>query len=146
MSRMTELERQYKALSIAERMELALSSDLPEAYRPLMVRDQWLHVKCYFARRLDLHSDEIVQLLDDQDHVIRLCIAKRTDLSPEQIERCVADCDPNVRYFIARNPLLTETQRGRLLSDPDDLVCRAARKGPRVPRLRQRPGQAPLLR
>lgn len=143
---MTELERQYKALSLEARMELALSAHLPQAYRPFMVREQWMHVKCYFARRLDLHPGEISALLDDQDHVIRLCIAKRTDLDPAQIERCVNDRDPNVRYFIARHPALTADQRERLLADEDALVRRAAAKGPRPKQTRQRKGQAALVR
>ncbi|MHB8454913.1 MAG: hypothetical protein ACYDDO_09500 [Acidiferrobacterales bacterium] len=139
-------EKQYRSLSLAERMELALSAELPEIFRPFLASDQWLHVKCYFARRLDLRTNEIAQLLEDPDHVIRLCIAKRTDLSPEQVERCVGDPAANVRYFVARNPLVTEAQRNRLLADPDELVCRAARKGPREPRVRQRHGQVPLVR
>jgi hypothetical protein len=143
---MTDHEHQYKALSLEARMELALSASLPEAYRSLMVREQWMHVKCYFARRLDLRADEISALLDDQDHVIRLCIAKRPDLSPAQIERCVGDRDPNVRYFIARHPGLSVDQRERLLADEDALVRRAAAKGPRPPQTRQRAGQALLVR
>ncbi|MEW5790459.1 MAG: hypothetical protein ACOY4L_05990 [Pseudomonadota bacterium] len=143
---MSELERQYKSLSIGERMDLALSADLPEAYRPFLLRDQWMQIKCYFARRLDLRPDEVTVLLDDQDHVIRLCIAKRHDLTPEQVARCVTDRDPNVRYFVARNPLLSEAQRQRLLEDEDELVRAAARKGPRELRVRQRPGQAEVIR
>lgn len=143
---MTELERQYKALSLEARMELALSATLPEAYRALMVREQWMHVKCYFARRVDLRPEEISALLGDQDHVIRLCIAKRADLDAAQIERCVGDRDPNVRYFIARHPALTADQRNRLLTDEDALVRRAAAKGPRPTQTRQRNGQAALVR
>lgn len=143
---MFDLVREYKALPLDERMALALSDALPEAYRPLMLAEQWMHVKCYFARRLDLRPDEVARLLDDQDHVIRLCIAKRTDLIPGQVERCVHDRDPNVRYFIARSPLLTPEQRTRLAADEDELVRRAAAKGPREPQIRQRPGQAPLVR
>ncbi len=143
---MTDLERQYKALSLEARMELALSATLPEAYRGFMLREQWMHVKCYFARRLDLRPEEISALLDDQDHVIRLCIAKRPDLSPAQIERCVGDRDPNVRYFVARHPALRADQRERLLADEDALVRRAAAKGPRPPQTRRRDGQATLVR
>lgn len=143
---MTDLERQYKALSLEARMELALSATLPEAYRRFMLHEQWMHVKCYFARRLDLRPEEISALLDDQDHVIRLCIAKRPDLSPAQIERCVGDRDPNVRYFVARHPALRADQRERLLADEDALVRRAAAKGPRPPQTRQRDGQATLVR
>lgn len=143
---MSDLKREYKALPLDARMALALSDALPDAYRPLMLVEQWMHVKCYFARRLDLRPHEIAHLLDDQDHVIRLCIAKRPDLTPEQVERCVQDRDPNVRYFIARNPLLTAEQRARLTADEDDLVRRAAAKGPREPQTRQRPGQAVLVR
>lgn len=143
---MSDMEKQYKALSIGERMDLALSAELPEAYRPFLLRDQWMQIKCYFARRLDLRPVEVASLLEDQDHVIRLCIAKRGDLSPEQVERCVNDRDPNVRYFIAKSPLLNEAQRQKLLSDEDELVQAAARKGPREPKIRARPGQAPLIR
>ncbi|MGA7801287.1 MAG: hypothetical protein WCC36_10800 [Gammaproteobacteria bacterium] len=127
-------------------MELALSLALPEEYRPLMVKEQWMHVKCYFARRMDLRPREITALLDDPDHVIRLCIAKRHDLTPEQVARCVHDPDPNVRYFVARNPLLNDDQRRQLLGDEDGLVRQAARKGPRPARTRQRTGQAELIR
>ncbi|MEJ2687244.1 MAG: hypothetical protein P8124_08555 [Gammaproteobacteria bacterium] len=110
------------------------------------LEEQWMHVKCYFARRLDLRPGEITALLDDPDHVIRLCIAKRRDLSPGQVDRCVSDPDANVRYFVARSPLLTRDQRERLLADEDPLVRQAARKGPRPVRTRQRPGQAELIR
>lgn len=140
-----DIERQYKALGLEERMQLALSAQLASPYRALMLREQWMHIKCYFARRLDLTAHEVETLLDDQDHVIRLCIAKRGDLTPEQIARCVADRDPNVRYFIARHPKITATQRAQLLQDDDVLVRRSAAKGPRAPRIRQRPGQAPLV-
>ncbi len=88
----------------------------------------------------------VAALLDDQDHVIRLCIAKRPDLSPAQIERCVGDRDPNVRYFVARHPALRADQRERLLADEDALVRRAAAKGPRPPQTRRRDGQATLVR
>lgn len=136
----------YKALSLGERMDLALSVALPAAYRPLLLADQWMQIKCYFARRLDLQPHEVAALLEDPDHVIRLCIAKRHDLSPAQVERCVVDRDPNVRYFIARNPLLDESQRQRLLNDGDELVRMAARKGPRELKIRHRPGQAEIIR
>lgn len=141
-----ELERAYKALPLEERLQLALSPDLPAAYRTFMLREQWMVTKCYFARRLDLRPAEIEALLRDPDHVIRLCLAKRHDLSPAQVERCVNDRDPNVRYFIARNPLLSAAQRERLLRDPDPMVCRAATKGPRPLKTRCRPGQAELIR
>lgn len=143
---MSDLERQYKSMSIGERMELALSADLPDCYRPFLLRDQWMQIKCYFARRLDLQPPEIAALLGDQDHVIRLCIAKRADLTPEQVACCVNDRDPNVRYFIAKSPLISEAQRQKLLNDEDDLVRAAAKKGPREPKIRARPGQAPLIR
>ena len=139
-------EQQYKALPLEERLELALSDALPETYREFMVREQWMVVKCYFARRADLTPEEINALIEDQDHVIRLCIAKRQDLYPEIVARCVNDSDPNVRYFIARSPLITEEQKHQLLQDEDELVRRAARKGPREPQFRQRPGQAKLVR
>lgn len=140
------LEQQYKALPLAERMALAVSDDLPNAYRPLMLREQWMQIKCYFARRADLTPEEVATLLDDDDHVIRLCIAKRDDLSPDMIARCVADRDPNVRYFVARNPLLPETLREQLRGDVDPLVRRAAAKGPKAVTYRQRPGQTKLIR
>jgi hypothetical protein len=143
---MKTLEAEYKALPLEERLALALSDQLPEAYRPFMVQEQWMVVKCYFARRADLHPFEVSALLDDQDHVIRLCIAKRQDLSPEMVARCVADRDPNVRYFIARSPLITSEQRDTLLNDEDPLVSRAARKGPKAPQYRQRPGQTKLIK
>lgn len=142
----TDLAQHYKALALERRMELALTAELAEELRQLLLRDQWLHVKCYFARRLDLRPHEVAQLLDDQDHVIRLCIAKRPDLAPEQIARCVADRDPNVRYFIARHPQLTAAQRERLREDADPLVRKAASKGPRAVQIRQRPGQAALIK
>ncbi len=139
-------EAAYKALSLDERLALALSEALPEAFRPFMVAEQWMVTKCYFARRMDLRAAEVEALLADQDHVIRLCIAKRPDLSAEQVARCVGDRDPNVRYFIARNPLLSVTQRERLLGDEDPLVRKAAGKGPRPLKTRRRPGQAELIR
>lgn len=139
-------EKTYKALPIGERLELALSETLPDAVRPYMAREQWMHVKCYFARRLDLRPAEIATLLDDDDYVIRLCIAKREDLTPEQLERCVSDREPNVRYAVARNVRLSDAQRARLLRDEDPLVRRAAEKGPRALRTRQRPGQARVIR
>lgn len=142
----TGLEKTYKALPLAERMALAVSDALPREYRALMLREQWMQIKCYFARRADLTAEEYTALLDDDDHVIRLCIAKRGDLPIELIERCASDRDPNVRYFIARNPGLTETLRQRLLADPDPLVRRAAAKGPKPVEYRQRPGQTRLIR
>lgn len=139
--------RTYKALPLDQRLALALSDSLTEFERhAILVHEQWMQVRCYFARRLDLRPHEVAMLLDDQDHVIRLCIAKREDLTPEQVQRCVADRDPNVRYFIARNRLLTAAQREGLQADPDELVRRAAAKGPRPMRTGQRPGQAPLVR
>ena len=142
----TDLTQHYKALALERRMELALAGELAEELRPLLLQDQWMHVKCYFARRLDLRPHEVAALLDDQDHVIRLCIAKRPDLTPDQIARCVADRDPNVRYFIARHPGLTAAQRECLRQDMDPLVRKAAGKAPRVPQIRQRPGQAALIK
>jgi hypothetical protein len=143
---MSELEKTYKAIPLQERLDLALSPDLPAAYRPFMVEEQWMVVKCYFARRADLEPHEVSALLNDQDHVIRLCIAKRPDLAPEMVERCVTDRDPNVRYFIARNALISAGQRARLEADEDPLVARAAKKGPKETQYRQRPGQAQLIK
>lgn len=143
---MDDLEKQYKALPLEERLALALSEHLPDAYRPFMVREQWMVVKCYFARRVDLRPEEVSALIQDQDHVIRLCIAKRQDLSAELVEQCVTDRDPNVRYFIARNPMITVAQRARLLNDEDELVSRVAKKGPREAQFRQRPGQTKLIK
>ena len=143
---MDNLEKQYKALPLEERLTLALSEHLPAHYRPCMVREQWMVVKCYFARRADLTLDEVNALLDDQDHVIRLCLAKRQDLTPQMVARCVADRDPNVRHSIARNPLLTEAQKQVLLQDEDELVSRAAKKGPREAQYRQREGQTRLVK
>lgn len=140
------LEKRYKALPLGERMALAVSDSLPAEYRPLMLREQWMQIKCYFARRADLSPDEYTALLGDDDHVIRLCIAKRGDLPAELVERCAHDRDPNVRYFIARNPNLSEALRSELLEDPDPLVRRAAAKGPRPVEYRQRPGQARLIK
>ena len=143
---MDELEKKYKELPLAERLDLALSDGLPIEYRPYMAREQWMVVKCYFSRRADLSPAEIANLIEDQDHVIRLSIAKRLDLTPAMVERCVHDPDPNVRYFIARNPLISSAQRALLLGDADELVRRAALKGPREAKFRQRPGQAKLIR
>lgn len=142
----TDLAKHYKTLALEQRMELALAAELAEELRPLLLQDQWMHVKCYFARRLDLRPHEVARLLDDQDHVIRLCIAKRPDLTGEQIARCVTDRDPNVRYFIARHPGLTEAQRESLRQDADPLVRKAASKGARAAQIRQRPGQAALIK
>ncbi len=143
---MGEMEKQYKALPLETRLALALSEHLPESYRPFMVCEQWMVIKCYFARREDLCLQEARALLDDQDHVIRLCIAKRPDLTPDMIERCVNDRDPNVRHAIARHERLTEEQRERLMRDMDPLVARAVAKGGRPVQFRQRPGQARLIR
>lgn len=136
----------YKQIPIPERMDLALSADLDPAWRHYIVRDQHSQVKAYFSRRVDLSAEEVAILLADPDQTVRLNCAKRDDLTPEQVEQCVSDRDPNLRYFIARNPLLTEAQRERLLQDEDPLVVRAARKGPKQREVRQRPGQAPMLR
>lgn len=140
------LEKTYKALSLGERMALAVSDALPGEYRQFMLREQWMQIKCYFARRADLSPEEYSALLDDDDHVIRLCIAKRGDLTPQMVVRCANDRDPNVRYFIARNPSLTQALRSKLLEDPDPLVRRAAAKGPKPIEYRQRPGQARLIK
>lgn len=139
--------RLYKALPLEERLALALNKDIDAIDRDNIVhREQWMQVRVYFARRLDLLPAEIEVFLNDQDHVIRLCIAKRSDLTPGQVAQCVADRDPNVRYFIARNMRLTSSQRELLLHDADPLVQRAATKGPRAPRITGRPGQALLIR
>lgn len=140
-------EKAYKALSLEERLALALRQRLTDKERELILRrEQWMQVRVYFARRADLRPHEIEFLLADQDHVIRLCMAKRDDLTPEQIARCVADRDPNVRYFIARNARLPEGSRQQLLNDADPLVRRAAAKGPRAVRIEARRGQAALVR
>lgn len=143
---MTNLEQQYKNLSLEERMKLAVAPLIEPAYRVFMLHEQWMQIKCYFARRADLSAAEITQLSLDDDHVIRLCVAKRHDLPLDTINRFVSDRDPNVRYFIARNPLLTQAQRERLMNDSDVLVRRAAEKGPRAMAYRQRPGQAKLVK
>ncbi|MEJ2060013.1 MAG: hypothetical protein P8Y64_05930 [Gammaproteobacteria bacterium] len=143
---MDVLLKEYKQIPIEERMDMALSADLDPRWRPCLVRDQHAQVKAYFSRRADLSAEEVAILLDDPNQTVRLNCAKREDLTPEQVERCVNDRDPNLRYFIARNVLLTETQRNRLLDDPDELVVRAARKGPKPRSTRARPGQALMIR
>ncbi len=142
----TALEKQYKAMPLEERIELALSEHAPENYRLFLAEDQWNVIRCYFSRREDLLSNEIAIMLKDDDYVIRLSIAKRNDLTAEQVEECVCDADPNVRHAIARNELLSEQQRERLLNDEDDLIRRSARKGPREIQYRQRDGQARLIK
>ncbi len=140
-------EKAYKALPLEDRLALALREHLsPEERRFILHHEQWMQVRCYFARRADLSAAEVAVLLADDDHVIRLCIAKRPDLSPEQLALCASDRDPNVRYFAARNPALPETLRAALLNDQDPLVQRAARKGPKAARVVARAGQAPLIR
>lgn len=140
-------EKAYKALPLEDRLALALREHLSPEERALIVqREQWMQVRCYFARRADLTPDEVAAFLEDQDHVIRLCIAKRPDLTPTQAARCAADRDPNVRYFIARNPALPQGLREALKEDADPLVRRAAAKEPRAPRTAARPGQAVLIR
>lgn len=141
-----ELERFYKAIPLEQRLEMALSEGLREDFRPFMVHEQWMVVKCYFARRADLKPEEVAALLQDQDHVIRLCIAKRPDLTGAMIEACVNDPNPNVRHAISRNPSLSPPQRTRLMRDEDPLVARAAAKAPRPVQYRQRPGQARMIR
>ena len=141
-----EQEKEYKALSLEKRMDLALSESVPENYRLLLAEDQWNVIRCYFSRRADLRSNEIAIMLDDDDYVIRLSIAKRNDLTCEQVEKCVVDVDPNVRHAIARNGLLSEKQREQLLLDEDDLIRRSAKKGPREIQYRQREGQARLIK
>lgn len=143
---MDDLEKRYKALPLEERLNLALSETLPTAYRPFMVREQWMVIKCYFARRADLSRDEVAALIEDQDHVIRLCIAKRPDLTPAMVEKCVKDRDPNVRHAISRNALISEAQREQLRQDEDPLVARAAAKGTKETQYRQRPGQSRLIK
>lgn len=143
----SEAERAYKARPLEERLALALRQHLTEQERELiLLREQWMQVRVYFARRADLRPHEIACLLADQDHVIRLCLAKRDDLTLKQIAQCAADRDPNVRYFIARNARLPEDLRKQLLNDADPLVRRAAAKGPRTVRIEARPGQAALVR
>ncbi|BBP05471.1 hypothetical protein TPL01_03700 [Sulfuriferula plumbiphila] len=143
---MDDLEKHYKALPLDQRLDLALSETLPAAYRPFMVREQWMVIKCYFARRADLSQDEVAALIEDQDHVIRLCIAKRPDLTPAMVEKCVKDRDPNVRHAISRNALISEAQRAQLRQDEDPLVARAAAKGAKETQYRQRPGQSRLIK
>lgn len=139
--------RDYKGLPLEERLTLALREHLSLEERLLILRhEQWMQVRCYFARRADLVPDEIALLLEDQDHVIRLCVAKRPDLTSSQAARCARDHNPNVRYAIARNPALSDDLRKGLKADPDPLVRRAAAKGPRPPRITSRPGQAALIR
>ncbi len=140
------LEAQYKKLPLAHKLELALSENLPDDYRPFMLREQWMQTRCYFARRMDLQPQEIAVLATDDDHVIRLCIAKRPDLTAQQVEAFVHDRDPNVRHAIARNALLSPKQREHLLQDDDELVRRAAAKGAKDIKTRQREGQALLIR
>jgi hypothetical protein len=140
------LEKTYKALPLAERLDLALSDTLPVEYRPFMVHEQWMVIKCYFARRADLTPDEVAALIEDQDHVIRLCIAKRPDLTPAMVEKCVKDRDPNVRHAISRNALASPAQRAQLQHDEDPLVARAASKSIKGTQYRQRPGQTRLIK
>lgn len=142
---MSDLEKFYKAIPLEQRLDMALSESLREDFRPFMVVEQWMVVKCYFARRADLTPQEVQALLQDQDHVIRLCIAKRPDLTPDMVAACVADPNPNVRHAIARNANVTDAQRAVLAQDEDPLVSRAALKGPREVGYRQRPGQARLI-
>ncbi|HDP89907.1 MAG TPA: hypothetical protein ENN42_08125 [Thioalkalivibrio sp.] len=141
-----ELRRNYKAIPIPQRMDMALSADLEPQWRHFIVRDQHSQVKAYFSRRVDLTAEEVAILLADLDQTVRLNCAKRDDLTPEQVEQCVSDRDPNLRYFIARNTLLTDDQRARLLADEDPLVRKAAAKGPKRRETRARPGQAPMIR
>ncbi len=143
---MSDLEKQYKALPLAERLDLALAEELPAHYRPFMVQEQWMVIKCYFARRSDLSPTEIAALIADQDHIIRLCIAKRPDFTEEMVTLCVNDRDPNVRHAISRNPKLKPAQREQLRHDVDPLVARAAAKGAKSTQYRQRPGQALLIK
>lgn len=143
---MGDSSRDYKALPIPDRLELALSADLDPHWRAHLVRDQHSQVKIYFSRRMDLTPEEVELLLADPDQTVRLSCAKREDLNPNQVERCVRDRDPNIRYCIARNVLLTDAQREQLMQDPDELVARAAQKGPKTRGTRQRPGQAKLIR
>ncbi|WP_205736149.1 HEAT repeat domain-containing protein [Acidiferrobacter sp. SPIII_3] len=142
-----DFTRAYKALPLEQRLALALREHLSLDQRHLILHhEQWMQVRCYFARRADLAPDEIAILLEDQDHVIRLCVAKRPDLTSSQAARCTTDHNPNVRYAIARNPALSDDLRELLKADPDPLVRRAAAKGPRLPRITRRPGQAALIR
>ena len=61
---MTDRLSAYKALSIPERLELALSEGLDPAWRAYLVRDQHSQVKIYFSRRLDLRPEEVAILLE----------------------------------------------------------------------------------
>jgi hypothetical protein len=137
----------YKNLALEDRLHLALRPELsPEARYCLLHIEQWLQVRCYFSRRLDLTAEEVAQLLDDADYVIRLSIAKRQDLTATQIARCVRDVDPNVRHAVARHPALTAADRQLLQQDSDPIVAQAAKKPPRPMQTRQRPAQAVLVR
>jgi len=143
---MNDLEKQYKALPLKARIEMALSDSAPENYRLFLAEDQWSVIRCYFSRREDLNPDEVAIMIKDDDYVIRLSIAKRNDLTNEQVAQCVIDADPNVRHAIARNILLSERQRQILLNDEDDLIRRSAQKGPRKIKFRQRKNQARLIK
>jgi len=143
---MNDLEKQYKARPLQERIDMALAEVIDCEYRPFLATDQWNVIRCYFSRREDLNAEEIATMLEDDDYVIRLSIAKRADLTPGQVAQCVTDADPNVRHAIARSILLTESQREKLLNDDDDLIRRAAKKGPRETSFRQREGQARLIK
>jgi len=144
--RNTDLEKQYKALPLKERIAMSLSETIPENYRLFLAQDQWNVIRCYFSRRVDLLETEISTLIEDDDYVVRLSVAKRDDLTPSQVEKCVVDTDPNVRHAIARSTRLTNEQRTRLLNDADDLVQRSAKKGARKAVHRQRDGQAKLIK
>lgn len=137
----------YKKLPLEERLHLALTPVLSAADRYCLLHiEQWLQVRCYFSRRLDLNAEEIAVLLNDADYVIRLSIAKRQDLTAAQIARCVRDVDPNVRHAIARHLGVTAADRELLQQDSDPVVAQAAKKSPRPAQTRQRPGQAILVR
>ncbi|MEY2341948.1 hypothetical protein AB4090_07535 [Acidithiobacillus sp. IBUN Pt1247-S3] len=136
----------WRSLDLEARLRWALAPEIPDSYRQALAQEQWMQTRCYFARRQDLHTDEVAHFANDGDYVIRLCIAKRPDLTPEQVSTFCTDRDPNVRYAIARNPLLSGAQRQMLLNDPDEVVQQAAAKGARPSQTRQRKGQAALYR
>ncbi len=147
MSPSSEYIQHYKNLSLETRLQLALQPELSTDDRYCLLHiEQWLQVRCYFSRRLDLTAEEIAVLLNDADYVIRLSIAKRQDLTAAQIAHCVRDVDPNVRHAIARHLGVTTADRQQLQQDSDPVVAQAAKKPPRPMQTRQRPGQAILVR
>ncbi len=63
--------RAYKALPLEERLALALREHLSEDERLLILHhEQWMQVRCYFARRADLapndHGGGVAATPDDE--------------------------------------------------------------------------------